>query len=97
MEQFAIEDETIDEHAVGTEVRGEHEAIGGIDKNTVGMRRCLTLAIRPCSRMLHHLRGWGEGSFRPDREHRDTSTDIIGYEHHSPTAIQAHVTRRATF
>src|SRR5207244_2080563 len=52
--------ETVDEHAVGAEVCGEREAVGGIGKDAVGMRRFLTLGVRSCSRVLNHGRGRGE-------------------------------------
>ena len=47
--------------------------------------------------MLNHLGGWVECSIRPQREHRDIAADVVGYEHHSPAAVHAHVARRTTF
>src|SRR5205823_12456009 len=70
---FAVEVETVDEHSVDTEVCGEHETIGGVGKNAVGMRRSLALGIRPFSRVLNRVRGRGDCSIRFNRQHRDTS------------------------
>src|SRR6266513_1103912 len=95
-QRFAVQVETVDEHAVGAQVCGEHAAIGGIGKDAVGMGRGLTLGIRPFSGVLNHLRGWVEGAIRPDLEQRDTSSAVVGYEHHAPAAVHAHVARRTT-
>src|SRR5213082_1020927 len=95
-QRFAVNVEVVDEHAVGAQVCGEHEAVGGIGKDAVGMGRGLTLGSRPFSRVLNHLRGWVEGAIRPDREQRDTSSAVVGYEHHAPAAVHAHVARRTT-
>ena len=59
-QRSTLEIETVDEHAVGAEVCGEREAVGGIGKDAVGMRRFLTLGVRSCSRVLNHGRGRGE-------------------------------------
>src|SRR5256885_2959999 len=96
-QRFAVHVETVDEHAVGAQVCGEHEAVGGIGEDAVGMGRGLTLGIRPFSGVLNHPRGWVEGSIRPDREQRDTSSAVVGYEHDGPAAVHAHVARRTTF
>src|SRR5437660_860519 len=66
-QRFAAHVERVDEHAVGAQVCGEREAVGGIGKNAVGMRRCLTLRIRPCSRVMNHLPGWRECTIRLNR------------------------------
>src|SRR6266566_3885848 len=96
-QRFAVEIETVHVHPVDAEVRGEREAVGGIGKNAVGMRCFLTLGIRSFSRMLIYVRGSGECSILLDREHRDTSTDIVGDEHHSSAAIHTYVAGRPTF
>src|SRR2546426_7137222 len=96
-QRSTLEIEMVDEHAVGAEVCGEREAVGGIGKDAVGMRRFLTLGVRACSRVLNHVRGWVECCIRPEREHSDIATDVVGYEHHSPAAVHAHVARRTTF
>src|SRR6266536_5034784 len=95
-QRFALQVDTVDEYAVGAQVCGEHEAVGGIGKDAVGMGRGLALGIRPFSRVLNHLRGWVEGTIRPDPEQRDASS-VVGYEHHGPAAVHAHVARRTTF
>jgi len=52
-----LEVETVEEHAVGAEVCRKREAVRGIGNDAVGMRRFLTLGIRPFSRVLDHVRG----------------------------------------
>src|SRR6266550_3677983 len=65
-QRFAIQVETVDEHAVGAQVCGKREADGRIGKDAVGVRRFLTLGIRSFSRVLHHLGGWAECTIRLD-------------------------------
>src|SRR5712671_2230404 len=76
-QRFTVQVETVDEHAVSAQVCGEHEAVGGIGKDAVGMGRGLTLGIRPFSGVLNHLPGRVEGTIRPDREQRDTSSAVV--------------------
>src|SRR5205823_10768946 len=61
------------------------------------MRRCLTLGIRPCSRVLHDLRGWGECTIRLNRQQRDAAPGVVGDERNAAAPVQAHVARRTTF
>ena len=65
-QRFSVEVEPA-EYAVGAEVCGKREAVGGIGKDAVGMRRFLTLGIWSFSRVLHHVRGWGECTIRLNR------------------------------
>src|SRR3989441_1256851 len=76
----AIDVEPIDEHAVGAEVCGEREAVRGIGKDAVGMRRFLTLGIRSFTRVLHHGRGRSECTIRLDRQQRDAAPGVVGDE-----------------
>ncbi len=55
-QRFSFEVEPVDEHAVGAEVCGEREAVGGVGNDTVRMRRILPLSIRSAARVLHHVR-----------------------------------------
>src|SRR5439155_13837681 len=45
-QRFAVQIEMVDEHAVGAQVCGEREAVGGIGKDTVSMRRWWPFGMR---------------------------------------------------
>ena len=67
-QRFSVEVELADEYAVGAEVCGKREAVGGIGKDAVGVRRFLTLRIRPLSVVMNDACGWRERSIRLDRQ-----------------------------
>src|SRR6266705_1495523 len=67
-QRSTLEIETVDEHAVGAEVRGEREAVGGIGKDAVGVRRFLTFGIRSFARVLNYVR-WRECADRLELVH----------------------------
>ena len=54
-QRFTVEVETVDEHAVDTEVRNEHEAIGRIGNDAVCVRCCLTRSVRSRAGVLNRL------------------------------------------
>ena len=63
----------------------------------MGVRRILTLSVRPGARVLHHRRGRRKRSIRLDRQQRDTSTGVVGDEHHPAASVYAHEAGRCTF
>src|SRR2546426_6861762 len=95
-QRFAVQIETVDEHALGAEVCGERVAVGGIGKNTVGVRRFLALGVRSFSRVLNHGRGRRECTIRLDRQQRDAAPGVVGDEKGAATPVHAHVAGFAT-
>ena len=94
-ERSTLEIEMVHEHAVSAEVCGEREAVRGIGKDTVGVRRFLTLGVRPLSRVLHHVRGC-ECAIRPDGQQRDAAPGVVGDERSAAAPVHAHIAGRAT-
>ena len=95
-QRFSFEVETVDEHAVDAQICGEHETVGWIGNDAVGMRRLLTLSIRSAASVVHHVSRWRERSVGLDREQRDAATVVVGDEHHSAATVNAHEARRST-
>ena len=61
------------------------------------VRPALTLLIRPGPVVLHHLRCRPERSVRADRQQRETTSGVVGDEHHSAATIDADEAWRCTF
>jgi len=86
-QRSTLEIEMVHEHAVGAEVCGEGEAVGGIGKDAVGMRSF--------TRVLYHTRGGRECAIRLDRQQRDVAAGVVGDEQGAPAPVHAHVAGRA--
>src|SRR5947209_1761816 len=96
-QRSTLEIELVHEHAVGAEVCGEREAVGGIGKDAVRMRRFLPLGVRSFSLVLYNGGGWGEGTIRLDREQRHAPPGVVGDEKGAAATVHAHVAGRAAF
>src|SRR5205807_1427768 len=96
MQRFAIEIEPVDEHAVGAEVCGEREAVGGIGDDAVGVRLALTIGNRSVASVLHDGCGGRKRSVRLNRKQRDAAAIVVGDEYGTAAAVDAQVARRTT-
>src|SRR3954464_15102458 len=85
-----VEIQSVNEHAIRSEVSGEGETVRGIGDNAVSVRLLLTFRVWSATSVLDQRRRGGQRTIFLNRQHSHASAVVIGDEHHTTAAIHAH-------
>ena len=94
-QRFALQIETINEHAIGTKIGRKRVTIGRVGQDAMRVRLVLTVDDRSAAGVFHDRCRSTEGSIVLNRQQRDVPAVVVCYEDHASRPINARVAGRA--